>query len=170
MEVKSWLSINFLMKGMPDASYILGVELHRECFEIFFYGKLQTCQLPLIKGIILCEELCLNSWGKRKNKCPPYLGHYSCDLNLAMPFEVLLFWLAWYLTLVGIVSKWKENLGKIVEIIGNTYSVMSKNHGLFIIVCWSQPVALHWYIDVFGKRISMKGNIHFVFMFWYLFL
>ena len=101
---------------------------------------------------------------KRKNNCHPIiiLGHYSCDLNLAMPFEVLLFWLAWYLTLVGIVSKWKENLGKIVEIIGNTYSVMSKNHGLFIIVCWSQPAALHWYIDVFEKRISMKGNIHFV--------
>ena len=49
MDVKAWLSINFLMKGMSDASYILGMELYRECFEIFFYG------------MILCEELYLNS-------------------------------------------------------------------------------------------------------------
>jgi hypothetical protein len=38
------------MKGMSKASYVLGVEIHRICFEIFFYGKLQICRVPLIKG------------------------------------------------------------------------------------------------------------------------
>ena len=56
-----------------------------------------------------------------------------------MPLEVLLFKLAWYLTLVGIVSKWKENPEMIVGIIGNTYGIMSRNHGFFIILWWSQP-------------------------------
>ena len=131
------------MKGMSGASYILGVELHIECFEIFFYGK----QLPSTfdKGNY---TLWGYSWGKINNYCYPIiiLGHYSCDLNLAMPFEVLLFWLAWYLTLAGIVSKWKENPEMIVGIIGNTYGVMSRNHGFFIIVWWSQSLAalINW--------------------------
>ena len=56
MEVKAWLSINFLMKGMCYASYVWGVEIHRICFEIFFYGKLRTCHVPLIKGIILLRN------------------------------------------------------------------------------------------------------------------
>ena len=84
MEVKTWLSSNFLMKGMSDASYFFGSGNHRECFEMFFYGKVQTCLKPLIMGIILCEELCLNSGGKRK----------SDDLILAMPLKLLLFRLA----------------------------------------------------------------------------
>ena len=124
-----------------------------------FLWKTANLSCTFNKGNYTLEELCLYSWGKRKNNCHPIiiLGHYSCDLNLAMPFEMLLFWLAWYLTLVGIVSKWKENLGKIVEIIWNTYSVISKNHGLFIIVCWSQPAALHWDIDVF---FFWKEDLH----------
>ena len=93
-------------------------------------------------GMVLSEELYLNSWGKRKNKCPPYLGHYSCDLNLAMPLEVLLFWFAWYRALAGIVSKWKENPEMIVGIIGNTYGLLSRNHRLFIIAWWSKSMLL----------------------------
>jgi hypothetical protein len=53
----------------------VGVEIHRECFEIFFYGKLQTCQVPLIKGMILCEELSLNSRGKGTSIVRPNLSH-----------------------------------------------------------------------------------------------
>lgn len=33
-----------------ESSNVLGVELHRECFDIFFYGKLQICQAPFGKG------------------------------------------------------------------------------------------------------------------------
>ena len=39
-------SYNFHMKGMSKASCILGVELHREYFDVFFYGEVQTCHVP----------------------------------------------------------------------------------------------------------------------------
>jgi hypothetical protein len=61
MEVKAWLFVNFLMKGICDASYVWEWKYIEKCFEMFFYGKLQTRQVPLIKGIILREELCMNS-------------------------------------------------------------------------------------------------------------
>ena len=57
---------------------------------ILMYFSMEKCKpvmYLLIKGKILCEELNLNSWGKRKNNSHTtvIVGHYSCDLNLAMP-------------------------------------------------------------------------------------
>ena len=50
MEVKAWSSFNFHMKGTFETSYVLQVEIHKNYFKI-----------PLVKGIILGEELYLNS-------------------------------------------------------------------------------------------------------------
>jgi hypothetical protein len=78
------------MKGMSKASYVLGVEIHRICFEIFFLWKAANLSCTFDKReLLLFEEFEL----VRKNNCHPIiiLGHYSYDLMLAMPFEIFLF-------------------------------------------------------------------------------
>ena len=46
MEVKAWPYSNFHMKGMFEASYVLGVELHREYFEIFSMENSKLVKIP----------------------------------------------------------------------------------------------------------------------------
>ena len=93
MEVKAWFGSNVRMKGMSNLPLLWEWKYIENVLKYFFYGKLQTCQVPLIKGMILCEELSLNSRGKGTNNWYPIviLGHYSCDLILAMLLELLLF-------------------------------------------------------------------------------
>jgi hypothetical protein len=61
MEVKAWLSSNFHIKGMVKLPLVWWWNYIVNVLKILFYGKLQTSQIPLIKGMILSKELSLNS-------------------------------------------------------------------------------------------------------------
>jgi hypothetical protein len=66
MEVKAWFGSNFHMKGMLNLPLLWEWKYIENVLKYFFYGNLQTCQVPLIKGMILVEELSLNSRGRKR--------------------------------------------------------------------------------------------------------
>ena len=74
MEVKSWLSSTFDMKDLGEASYVLGVEIHRDrkrkvlglsqkaylktVLKRFSMEDCKPANVPMIKGTKLSEEQC----------------------------------------------------------------------------------------------------------------
>ena len=73
LEVKSWMSSKFDMKDMGNASYVLGVEIHRDrgnrtlglsqkaylntVLKRFSMENCKPAHVPIVKGIKLSEEM-----------------------------------------------------------------------------------------------------------------
>jgi len=101
-EVKAWLSSKFDMKDMGEASYVLGVEIHRDqnkrllglsqktylrsVLKRFSMENCKPANVPIIKGTKLSEELCPTTHEeKRRMNGIPYTSALGC-LMYAMLF------------------------------------------------------------------------------------
>jgi len=102
VEVKAWLSSKFDMKDMGEASYVLGVKIHRDrnkqllglsqktylrsVLKRFSMENCKPANVPIIKGTKLSEELCPTTLEeKRRMNGIPYASALGC-LMYAMLF------------------------------------------------------------------------------------
>jgi transposase InsO family protein len=122
LEVKSWLSSSFDMKDMGEASYVLGVEIHRNrdkkvlglsqkaylnaVLKRFAMENCNPVTVPMVRGTKLSEELCPKTPEEiKKMKDIPY----SSALGSLM--YAMLFTRPDLCHTVGILSRYQQNPG-----------------------------------------------------------
>ncbi len=123
MEVKAWLSSKFDMKDMGEATYVLGVEIHRDrnkrmlglsqkaylrgVLKRFSMEQCKPVNVPIVKGTKLSEELCANTpEEKGRMEGIPYSSALGC-LMYAMSFTRPDLSHA-----IGILSRYQKNPGE----------------------------------------------------------
>ncbi|WVZ84014.1 hypothetical protein U9M48_031098 [Paspalum notatum var. saurae] len=122
-EVKAWLFSKFDTKDMGEASYVLGVEIHRDryrrllglCQKSYLRSVLkrfsmENCKLvdvPLITGTKLSNELCPNTTEKKQRMKSI---HYSLALGCLMC--AMLFTRPDLSHAIGILSRYQKNHGE----------------------------------------------------------
>jgi hypothetical protein len=122
-EVKAWLSSKFDMKDMGEASYVLGVEIHRNwnkrllglsqktylqsVLKRFSMENYKSVNVPLVKGTKLSEEMCANTPDeKQRMKGIPYASALSCLLY------AMLFTRPDLNHAIGILGRYQKNPGE----------------------------------------------------------
>jgi hypothetical protein len=122
-KVKAWLSSKFDMKDMGEASYVLGVEIHRDrnkrllslsqktylqsVTKRFSMEYCKPTTVPIVKGTKVSEELCPHTpEEKERMKDIPY----SSTLGSLM--YAMLFTRPDLSHTIGILSRYQKNLGE----------------------------------------------------------
>jgi hypothetical protein len=173
-EVKAWLSSKFDMKDTGEASYVLGVEIHRDwnkqllglsqkfylqsVLKRFSMENYKQASVPIIKETKLSEELCpITLEEKGRMNGIPYASTLGC-LMYAM-----LFTRPDLSHAIGLLSRYQKNPGKehwkqikyiLRYVIGTLdYSLCFNGHNL----------QLQGYIlMLIGKGILMNGDLSLV--------
>jgi len=123
VEVKAWLSSKFDMKDMGEASFVLGVEIHRDrnrrllglsqktylqsILKRFSMEHCKPVNVPLVKGTRLSEELCPCT-PEEKERMKGI--HYSSALGCLM--YAMLFIQPDLSHAIGILSRYQKNPGE----------------------------------------------------------
>jgi hypothetical protein len=124
LEVKSWLSNNFDMKDMGNASYVLGVEIHRDrrnrtlglsqkaylntVLKRFSMDKCKHAHVPIIKGTKLSEEMCAKTPEEKK-----FMSDIPYSSALGSLMYAMLFTRPDLCHAVGLLSRYQSNPGEL---------------------------------------------------------
>uniref|UniRef100_A0ACD5Z493 Uncharacterized protein n=1 Tax=Avena sativa TaxID=4498 RepID=A0ACD5Z493_AVESA len=123
MEVKSWLSSKFDMKDMGEASYVLGVEIHRNrnkrilglsqkaylktVLKRFAMESCNPLTVPMTKAIKLSGDMCPKSLEERKK-----MSHIPYASALGSLMYAMLFTRPDLCHSVGVLSRYQKNPGE----------------------------------------------------------
>jgi hypothetical protein len=123
LKVKLWLSSKFDMKDMGEASYVLGVEIHRDrknrilglsqkaylnsVLKKFSMEESKSVAVPILKGIKLSEEMCAKTPEERK-----FMSNIPYSSALGSLMYAMLFTRPDLCYAVGILSRYQVNPGE----------------------------------------------------------
>jgi hypothetical protein len=170
-EVKAWLSAKFDMKDMGEASYVLGVEIHRNrnkrllglsqktylqsVLKRFSMENCKSVNVPLVKGTKLSEEMCVNTPEEKQiMKGIPYAS------ALGYLMYAILFTGPDLSHAIGILSRYQKNPGEehwkhikhVLRYVRGTldYSLCFNGHNLQL----QGYTDANWQGDLDGRRFT----------------
>ena len=124
LEVKSWLSSKFDMKDMGNASYVLGVEIHRDrgnrtlglsqkaylntVLKRFSMENYKPAHVPIVKGIKLSEEMSAKTPEEEEK-----MSNISYSSALGSLMYAMLFTRPDLCHAVGLLSRYQSNPGEL---------------------------------------------------------